>query len=333
VTEPWSIDVADVAARLDTDPSAGLTTSEASARLVQVGANRLDPTPPVPAWRKLLAQFTDPLVFLLIGAVAISLVMWVVEGAVGAPYEAIVIAIILVANAVLGYVQEARAEQAVAALQRMAAATSLVVRDGVERRIPADDVVPGDVLLLAEGDAVGADGRLQEAASLAIAEASLTGESEPVLKDVATLPGSVALGDRLNMVFSGTAVARGRGRAVVTATGMATEMGRIADLLESTEEERTPLQQEIDRVGRWLGLAVIVIAAVVVVAILLTSDIQGAEDVADVLLVGVSLAVAAVPEGLPAVLSVVLALGVQRMARQDAIVKKLSRSRRLAQLR
>jgi len=324
LTDPWSTEAADVAARLDTDPVAGLTAAEGSARLARVGPNRLDATPPVPTWRKLLAQFQDPLVLLLIGAVIISLVMWAVEGATGVPYEAVVIAVILIANAVLGYVQEARAEQAVAALQRMAAATSSVIRDGVEQRIPAEEVVPGDVLVLAEGDAVSADARLVEAASLMVAEASLTGESEPVLKEVATLPGSVALGDRVNMVFSGTAVARGRGRAVVTGTGMATEMGRIADLLESTEEERTPLQQEIDRVGRWLGIAVIVITVVVVAAILLTSQIRSASDIADVLLVGVSLAVAAVPEGLPAVLSVVLALGVQRMAREHAIVKKLS---------
>ena len=323
-TDPWLAGADTVATRLDTDPEVGLTGSEAAARLARVGPNRLDATPPVPAWRKLLAQFQDPLVILLIAAVVISLVMWAVEGGAGVPYEAIVIAVILVANAALGYVQEARAEQAVAALQRMASATSSVVRDGVEQRIPAEEVVPGDVLVLAEGDAVSADGRLVEAASLMVAEAALTGESQPVLKDQAMLSGPVALGDRLNMVFSGTAVARGRGRAVVTGTGMATEMGRIADLLESTEEERTPLQQEIDRVGRWLGIAVIVITAVVVAAILLTSDIQSAEDVADVLLVGVSLAVAAVPEGLPAVLSVVLALGVQRMARQNAIVTKLS---------
>jgi magnesium-transporting ATPase (P-type) len=324
VTDPWLADPAAVAGRLATDMSAGLTAEEAAERLARVGPNRLDATPPVPTWRKLLAQFQDPLVLLLIGAVGISLVMWMVEGAVGVPYEAVVIAVILVANAVLGYVQEARAEQAVEALQRMAASTSSVIRDGVGQRVPAEDVVPGDVLVLAEGDAVSADARLVEAASLMVAEASLTGESEPVLKDAVTLPGPVGLGDRRNMVFSGTAVARGRGRAVVTGTGMATEMGRIADLLESTEEERTPLQLEIDRVGRWLGIAVIVITAVVVAAILLTSDIESAQDVADVLLVGVSLAVAAVPEGLPAVLSVVLALGVQRMARQNAIVKKLS---------
>jgi Ca2+-transporting ATPase len=221
-------------------------------------------------------------------------------------------------------VQEARAEQAVAALQRMAAATAGVVRDGHTQRVPTTQIVPGDVLVLAEGDAVAADGRLVEAASLTVAEASLTGESEPVLKDVATLSGPVSLDDRVDMVFSGTAVARGRGRAVVTATGMETEMGHVARLLGRTEEERTPLQREVERVGRTLAVAVVVIAAVVVAAIFVTSDVSSASDLVDVLLVGVSLAVAAVPEGLPAILSVVLALGVQRMARERAIVKKLS---------
>jgi P-type Ca2+ transporter type 2C len=322
--EPWRRDAAEVAADLGTDLRVGLTSAEAAARLERFGPNLLDPAQAVPAWRKLLAQFADPLIYLLLAAVAVSLVAWIAEGADGVPYEAIVIAVIVVLNAVLGYVQEARAERAVAALQKMAAATAGVVRDGREIRIAAADVVPGDVLLLAEGDAVSADARLVQAASLTVAEASLTGESEPVLKDVATLAAPAALGDRLNMVFDGTAVTRGRGRAVVTATGMATEMGNIALLLGHTEEQRTPLQREVDRTGRAIGVAVIVIAVVVVTAILLTADIEEASDVVDVLLVGVSLAVAAVPEGLPAVLSVVLALGVQRMARRRAIVKKLS---------
>ncbi|HEX2062908.1 MAG TPA: cation-transporting P-type ATPase, partial [Acidimicrobiales bacterium] len=234
--EPWLADATVVAAEVGADPSTGLTGAEAARRVVSVGPNRLDVEPPVPAWRKLLAQFVDPLVFLLLTAVAISLVAWLLEGAEGVPFEAIVIAAILVANAVLGYVQEARAERAVAALQRMAAATSTVLRDGAEVRVPAEEVVPGDVLLLAEGDAVNADGRLFEAASLTVAEAALTGESEPVLKDAATLTGEVALGDRSNMVFQGTAVTRGRGRAIVTSTGMATEMGHIAGLLGRTEE-------------------------------------------------------------------------------------------------
>jgi P-type Ca2+ transporter type 2C len=322
--DPSLLDATEVLGSLGVDPASGLSSAEAAERLARAGPNRLDPAAQVPAWRKLLAQFADPLIYLLLVAIAISVVAWWLEGAHGVPFEAIVIAVIVVANAVLGFVQERKAEQAVAALQRMAAPAATVLRDGGQVRVPAEELVPGDVMVLAEGGAVGADGRLLQVASLSVAESSLTGESEPVLKDGSTLPAPVPLGDRTNMVFSGTAVTRGRGRAVVTATGMATEMGRIAALLGRTEEERTPLQREVDLVGRTLGIAVIAIAVVVVAAILVTSDIQRASDLVQVLLLGVSLAVAAVPEGLPAVLSVVLALGVQRMARQRAIVKKLS---------
>jgi len=322
--DPWLADAATVVREADADLTCGLTTVEAAARLASVGPNTIDVRPAVPGWRKLIAQLADPLVYLLIGAAVISLITWAVEGADGVPFDALVIIVILIANAVLGYVQEARAEQAVSALQRMVAVTASVLRDGVEQRIASAELVPGDVMIIAEGDAVSADGRLVSAASLTIAEASLTGESEAVLKDISTLDGPAAIGDRLNMVFSGTAVTRGRGRVVVTATGMATEMGRIATLLESTEEEPTPLQREIALVGRQLGTAVLAIAVVVMAAILATSDISGAGDLVEVLLIGVSLAVAAVPEGLPAVLSVVLALGVQRLARKRAVVKKLS---------
>jgi len=321
--DPWRRRVDEVVADLGTDIQRGLGSAEAGERLARYGPNRLEAAQPVPAWRKFLAQFADPLIYLLLAAVVVALVAWVLEGHQAAPFDSIVIAAIVIANAILGYVQEARAEHAAAALQRMAVATAAVVRGGQEKRIQATDIVPGDILLLAEGDAVAADGRLVESASLVVAEAALTGESEPVLKDVAPL-GAVALGDRLNMVFSGTAVARGRGRAVVTATGMATEMGKVARLLGRTVEQRTPLQREVDRIGRMLGIVVLVIAIVVVAAILLTADVAGASDIVSVLLVGVALAVAAVPEGLPAVLSVVLALGVQRMARQRAIVKQLS---------
>jgi P-type Ca2+ transporter type 2C len=322
--EPWCEDAAAVAERLGTDVDRGLTDAQAAERLDRLGPNQLEAAAPVSAWRKLAEQFRDPLVYLLLVAVAVSLVAWLLEGAEDVPFEVVVISLILVANALLGYVQEARAEQAVAALQRMAAVTAGVVRDGAVQRVPTTQIVPGDVLVLAEGDAIAADARLVEAASLTVAEASLTGESEPVLKDAATLLGPVSLGDRVDMVFSGTAVARGRGRAVVTATGMDTEIGHVARLLGRTEEERTPLQREVERVGRTLTIAVVVIAVVVVAAILVTSDVNSASDLVDVLLVGVSLAVAAVPEGLPAILSVVLALGVQRMARERAIIRKLS---------
>jgi P-type Ca2+ transporter type 2C len=324
LADPSLVDAAEVARSLGVDPASGLSSAAAAERLARAGHNRLDPAAQVPTWRKLLAQFADPLIYLLLAAIVISVVAWALEGAHGVPFEAIVIAVIVVANAVLGFVQERKAEQAVAALQRMAAPTATLLRDGRQVRIPAAEIVPGDLLVLGEGDAVGADGRLVQVASLSVAESSLTGESEPVLKDSATLPAPAPLGDRTNMVFSGTAVTRGRGRAVVTATGMGTEMGRIAALLGRTKEERTPLQREVDLVGRMLGIAVIVIAVVVMAAILLTSDIQEPSDLVQVLLLGVSLAVAAVPEGLPAVLSVVLALGVQRMAAKHAIVKKLS---------
>lgn len=314
----------EVAGALGADIENGLTSEEASRRLAQDGPNELRSAPRRPAWRRLLLHFHDPLVYLLLAAVAIALVAWAVEGLVGWPVDAIVIAIIVLLNAVLGYVQEAKAEDAVAALARMTAATSAVLRNGQVRRLPSAELVRGDVLVLGEGDAVGADARLIQATSLRVQEASLTGESEAVLKDAATLSAPAALGDRLDMVFKGTAVAQGTGRAVVTATGMDTEMGSIAEMLEATTEEPTPLEKEIGRIGRMLGIAIVIIAVVVVGTILLMSDIRSAADVIHVLLLGVSLAVAAVPEGLPAILSVVLALGVQRMAKHNAVVKKLS---------
>ena len=321
---PWSREGVDVTRELGADVLRGLSAEEAAARLDRVGPNLLETAPPVPRWRRLAAQFADPLVYLLVGAIAISLAAWAADGFAGPPYDAIVIAAIIVLNGLLGYVQESRAEQAVAALQRMAAPTAGVVRDGGEMRIAAREIVPGDILVLSEGDTVGADGRLLEAVALTVAEASLTGESEPVLKSTSAIPGEAAVADRVNMVFKGTAVARGHGRVVVTATGMSTEMGTIARLLGETDEPRTPLGREVDRLGRALGVAVVAIAAIVVLAIALTADLSDPQAVVQVLLIGVSLAVAAVPEGLPAVLSVVLALGVQRMASRRAIVKKLS---------
>lgn len=323
-SEPWRSDVADVLAEIASDAGRGLSAGDAADRLGRFGPNELSAVAPVPAWRKLLAQLADPLIYLLLAGVAISFGAWWIEGRDGVPFEVIVILSIIVVNAVLGYVQEARAEHAVAALQRMTAGTAAVIRDGVESRIPSADVVPGDMLVLAEGDAVSADARLVEVASLMLAEASLTGESESVEKSIATLSGPVGFGDRSNMVFNGTAVTSGRGRAVVTATGMTTEMGNIAHLLGESDEERTPLQAEVHRIGRQLGIAIVVIAVVVVGTMLVTTDIKKASTFVDVLLIGVSLAIAAVPEGLPAILSVVLARGVQRMARRKAIVKKLA---------
>jgi magnesium-transporting ATPase (P-type) len=324
VPEPWGLDAETVVAEARSDARAGLTPAEARRRLRRYGRNRLEAAPPVPVWRRLFAHFADPLIYLLLAAVVVSLGAWAVEGAEGVPYEAIVITVIVVLNALLGFAQETRAERAVAALQRLASPSATVVRGGEQRRVPASEVVPGDVLLLAEGDAVAADARLLEAASLTAAEAALTGESQPVIKEAEPLPADTPLAERSNMVHAGTAITRGRGRAVVTATGMRTEMGTIAELLGETERDETPLQAETRLVGKALGIAVIVIAAIIIATILLTNSVDEAGEFVDVMLVGISLAVAAVPEGLPAILSVVLALGVQRMARRRAIVKRLS---------
>jgi len=322
--DPSLVDATEIVQRLRTDITRGLSISEAARRLRSDGPNVLLAAPAVPAWRRALSQFHDPLVYLLLIAIAVSLVAWMVDGMHGAPVDAIVIAVIVVLNAVLGHVQESKALQAVAALAKMTSVMSTVIRDGRSERLPSDQLVRGDLLILAEGDAVGADARIVETASLRVLEASLTGESEAVLKEASTLSSPVALGDRVNMVFKGTAIVQGTGRALVTATGMATEIGAIAQMLEATADEPTPLQREVGRIGRMLGIAVIAIAVVVVTTVLLVSDVRSVNDVVGVLLLGVSLAVAAVPEGLPAILTVLLAMGVQRMARRNAIVKKLS---------
>src|SRR5690554_709202 len=321
---PWAATAEDLAERLRTDPEAGLDTAEATRRLRLYGANALATTPPVPAWQHFLAQFRDPLVALLIVAIAISSVAWWAGGATGWPVDALVIAVIVLLNAVLGFAQEAKASRAVAALAKMTQVTSSVLRDGVVQRIPSRELVPGDVLLLAEGDAVGADARLFQAAALSVQEASLTGESAPVAKGTAALPADTALADRSSMVFKGTSIGQGTGGGIVTATGMDTEMGGIASMLDAVVEERTPLQREVGRLGRMLGIGMVVVAVVVMATLFLVADINSLQDVVTVLLLGVALAVAAVPEGLPAILSVVLALGVQRMARRRAVVKRLS---------
>ena len=319
-----------VAKALDVDTNTGLSSAEAQRRLEKFGPNQLASAPPVPKWKKFLAQFQDPLVYLLLAATVISLIAWFIERSHGTagevlPFDAIVIILILIVNAVLGYIQEARAEQAVEALAQMTAPQTSVLRDGKIVHINTADVVPGDIVVLGEGDTVSADGRLFAAASLRIAEASLTGESVPVGKKPDTLDSAKALGDRTNMIFNGTSVTQGTGRAIVTGTGMNTQVGKIADMLSQTDDEDTPLQKEMTHVSKILGIAVCIIAAVVLVALFITQGFHKMpDDLIDSLLLAVSLAVAAVPEGLATILTVVLALGVQRMAKHNAIVKKLS---------
>ncbi|PZQ42184.1 MAG: haloacid dehalogenase, partial [Phenylobacterium zucineum] len=306
--------VTEVAARLDSDPDAGLTTSEATVRLASHGPNVLRATVKTPLWLRILRQFADPLVYLLLVAVAISAAAWVAEGAQGAPVDVLVILAILIANAVIGLVQEQRAADAVAALGRLTAASATVVRDGRLQQVPATDLVPGDLLALTEGDAVGADARLVACSGLRVLEAALTGESEAVAKDPAPLDAPAGVGDRFDMVHRGTAVVQGSGRALVTATGMDTEVGGIAELLETTKEGPSPLQRDLASVSKLLGITVVAIAVLVMVVTALANGVHTLGEAVTVLLLGVSLAVAAVPEGLPAVLSVVLAIGVQRMA-------------------
>ena len=320
----YRLHASELIATLRTDERQGLSDEEARARLAQYGPNELAAQKAVPAWRRFLSQFQDVLVVLLLIATGISAALWVLERDAALPYEAIAIFAVLLLNATMGYVQESRAEAAVAALRAMSAADATVVREGERRSVPASRIVPGDIILIDEGDTIPADGRLIESAALQTAEAPLTGESLPTMKDIAAISEDVPLGDRDNMVFSGTAATYGHGKAVVTATGIHTEMGRIAGLLKTTPDEATPLQRELDGTGKLLGLVVIAIAVIMIVTIVVVEDVRGASALFDVLILGVALAVAAVPEGLPAVVTAVLSIGVQRMARRNAIVRHLA---------
>jgi Ca2+-transporting ATPase len=314
----------EVLAGLETDARSGLSARQARERLERYGKNELAAEKPIPAWRKFLDQLTDVLVILLIIAGLISAGLWLYERDAALPYEAIAIFAIVLLNAIMGYVQQARAEQAVAALRQMSAAHANVIRDGDRRSILATELVPGDIMLIEEGDTIAADARLIRAAALRMAEAALTGESLPVEKQTAAVLQDAGLGDRANMVFSGTSATYGRGCAVVTATAMSTEMGRIAGMLEQAPDEITPLQRELDRVGKLLGVIVVVIALAMIATIMLVEEVSGLSALLDVLILGVALAVAAVPEGLPAVVTAVLSLGVQRMAKRNAIIRHLA---------
>jgi Ca2+-transporting ATPase len=309
---------------LQVNPKTGLPERDASKRLADYGPNELPAEPPEPAWKKFLAQFRDPLTLLLLIATVISFVAWMIERDTVVPFEAITILIVVILNGVLGYLQEARAEQAIAALAAMSAASARVLRNGSQQTIPARDLVPGDILLIEEGDTIPADARVLESVALKVAEAALTGESAPVSKDSAPLESETGIGDQLNMLFSGTAVTSGRGRAVVIGTGSQTEIGKIAGTLQETEKESTPLQRELDGVGRMLGITIIGIAIIISLTILLLEDLQTWADLVDVLLLAVSLAVAAVPEGLTAITTIVLSLGMERMAKRNVIVRKLN---------
>jgi Ca2+-transporting ATPase len=316
--------VDDLLATLESDPKRGLDAAEAARRAERYGPNQLPTTPPTPAWRRFIAQFRDVLTILLLVATVISFIAWLIERSEPVPFEAIAILAIVLVNAVLGFVQENRAEQAVAALQAMASPHARVLREGTQQTVETSALVPGDVLLIEEGDTLPADGRVIESIALRVAESALTGESSAVSKDTAPLDSEVGIGDQSNMIFSGTAVSSGRGRALITAIGAQTEIGKIAGSLQQAEDEATPLQRELDRTGRLLGIVVVSIAVVMSATILLIEGIGNFSALVDVLILAVSLAVAAVPEGLTAITTIVLSLGMQRMARRNVIVRKLS---------
>jgi len=304
--------VRDVAAQVASDPQAGLSEAEAQERLRRHGPNELIERGGKSPWRILWQQFTSTMVLILIAAAVVS-------GLLGKTTETIAVAAIVILFAVLGFVQEYRAEKAMAALKRLAVPIVRVVRGGERRELSAQQLVPGDLILLEAGSAVPADVRLVESANLRIQEAVLTGESEPVEKETGALTGDgLPLGDRVNMGYMGTAVTYGRGAALVVATGMATELGKIATLIQDVDSGDTPLQRRLDSVGKWLALVGVIVAGLVMlIGVALDENLQ------DMFLTAVSVAVAVVPEGLPAVVTVTLALGAQRMLRRQALIRKL----------
>ena len=306
------LDATSIIHRLGSDGSSGLKQGEAARRLIEHGANELKSSHRISPWSILLAQFKNALIAILLVATALSVFL-------GHSAEAIAIALIVLFAVLLGFAQEYRSERALEALRQMAAPTATALRDGEEVVIPARDIVIGDVILLRSGDKVPADARLIEAINLQIEEAALTGESLPVEKQTEALSGGEwPVAERKNMVYAGTAITYGRGRGVVVATGMATEFGKTAAMLESVATTKTPLQESLDKVGSGLARA-----ALVIVAIIVALGIYRGQPFMEMLIFGIALAVAAVPEALPAVVTISLALGVQRMVKRNALVRRL----------
>jgi Ca2+-transporting ATPase len=290
----------------------GLTSAEAAARLSQHGPNELPEEAHKPMWKVFAAQFASPLIYILFVAAVISFAM-------GHASDAVVILVVVMVNAVIGAIQEGRAEHSMAALRKLSSLKVRVVRDGRETLIEARELVPGDLLLLAAGDQVGADARLLEAAALEATEAALTGESLPVLKHTDVSPEDAGLGDRKNMIYSGTHLTAGRGRAVVVATGLQTEVGKIARMTATAEEPKTPLETRLAQFGQWL-----VAASIVLFALVLAFGLMRGIPFVDIFMVAISQMVSMVPEGLPVAMTIALAVGMQRMARRGAIVRRLA---------
>ncbi|MDD4238071.1 MAG: calcium-translocating P-type ATPase, SERCA-type [Desulfotomaculaceae bacterium] len=308
----YSLDVQEACLELGANPEQGLAAIEAAARLQAHGPNALQKKPPRSLFSMFIGQMKEILVLILVVAAVIS-------GMLGEWEDAIVILVIVILNAVIGIIQENKAENALKALKDLTKPSAKVVRDGKVMQLSAEEVVPGDLILLDAGDSVPADLRLIEGASLRSNESALTGESLPVEKDPAAIKADqVSIGDRKNMLFMGATITGGRAKAIAVETGMKTQLGRIAQLLDEAVIEPTPLQQRLGKMGKILG-----IAAVVIVSLVLLIGLWRGENMLDMFMIAISLAVAAVPEGLPAVVTIVLALGVTRMSRHRAIIRKL----------
>jgi Ca2+-transporting ATPase len=312
VADWHALDADEALRRCGTDPACGLDAAIVARRLAEHGANTLPEPPPRPAWRTFVRQFKSPLIYILFVAAVLAV-------ALGHHGDAGVILVVVLINALIGSFQEGRAERSMAALRRLSSLHVRVLRDGHEQVVEAGDLVPGDLMLLAAGDAVAADARLVGEAQLQVAEAALTGESVPVAKSVAAVPEATGLADRHDMVYSGTHVTGGRARAVVVATGIHTEVGRIAGMTERAEEPKTPLEQRLEQFGRALVAAALGLFVLVVLL-----GLWRALPLPEVLMVAISQMVSMVPEGLPVAMTIALAVGMQRMAERGAIIRRLS---------
>ena len=304
---------------LESHPSVGLSSSQIPEKLSQFGENKLTEKKKKTNFQRFLDQFKDVMILILLVAAAISFVIAIIEGNPKEFFEPVLILLIVIINAIMGVVQESKAEKALDALKSMSAPHARVIRDGKEQLINADQLVPGDIIHLEAGDFVPADARLISSSSLKSEEAALTGESVPSEKDSsAQVEAQSPLGDRTNMVFSGCSITYGTATAIVTATGMDTEMGKIANLLDSEEETQTPLQQKLAQLGKYLGFLAIAACGVIFVV-----GILNGIPTMEIFMTAVSLAVSAIPEGLPAIVTIVLSIGVQRMAKKNAIIRRL----------
>ena len=308
----YSKSIQEIESELDTSLNTGLTDAKVKARLEKFGPNQLREGKGRTVWDMLLEQFKDVLIIILLASAVVSVVL-------GEVTDAIVIAIIVILNAIMSVIQEFKAEKSLDALKKMTVPETLVVRDGRQKKIQSTQLVPGDVVLLESGDRIPADLRLVEVTEMRIQESVLTGESEAVEKNIEAIKAKeTSLGDRVNMAYMGTSVIAGRGKGIVAGTGMDTEMGQIAGMLQEQKQELTPLQKKLNQVGKNLGIIILFVIAIVV----LLGCLRGIEFF-DMFMTGISLAVAAVPEGLPAVVTIVLALGVQQMIKRNAIIRRL----------